>query len=87
MRSKLKVYGGGLGGTLRVVVAATSWMSVLRLLNEQGANVSAGFLRDYWSITGNPEEVAMALSDPGRVFKKPNTYTGTEVWAPLKEKL
>jgi hypothetical protein len=81
---QLKVYGGGLGGTLRAVVAATSWMSVHRLLSEQGANVSTGYLREYWSITGNPSEVEKALAEPGRVFTQSNRHP-TEPWTPLKE--
>lgn len=74
---RLKVYGGGgmrpecpyaenRHGQTREIVAASSETAALRILKPFG--VRKGYLCE----TGNPEEVALAMSEPGAVF-----------WAPL----
>ncbi len=66
---KLKVYGGHLfGGKFghrgsRVIVAAHSWIEVARLVD-----TPLGHLKNYWTMTGNPRELEVALGKPMAVF-------------------
>jgi hypothetical protein len=67
--AKLKVYGGtvfnGVEGQLRVVVAVTSKKRAAEILGE-----SLHYINTWWMVTGNPEEVEAALSDPEMVFAR-----------------
>lgn len=59
---KLKVYGGLLHtnhGQRRHIMASTSWAKVAI-----ATKCSIGFLRDYWSITGNATEIETAMKSP-----------------------
>ncbi|MEJ5209393.1 hypothetical protein [Denitratimonas sp. CY0512] len=61
--AKLKVYSGltlGQGRKeVRTVVAAPSWKRAAEI-----AGLSIGFMRDYWSITGNTSEIEAAMKNP-----------------------
>jgi len=80
---KLKVYGwtsyrnecpSAPNGTrqTREIVAAFSWAAAHRAT---GKRDSIGQMRNYGGVTGNAEEVALAVSEPGTVF-----------WCPLHDK-
>lgn len=59
MSRTIKVFGGNLDGVHRVVVACTSLAAFYRL---------TGVSRGYASETGNSEECATALAEPGVIF-------------------
>ncbi len=63
----LKVWGGlvhmGARGQCRTVVAATSQAKAAEALN-----CTVSELRSWWSVSGNKDDLAAALSEPGRVF-------------------
>lgn len=65
--AKLKVFGGltfAKGrGQVRTIVAETSQKKAAEKLD-----VSVNYLRDYFSVTGNPVECETALAKPGVVF-------------------
>lgn len=64
---KLRTFGGNtfIGGRqVRVVIATTSWKKAA-----DAAGESLNYVRDYWSVTGNPSEIALAESEPGRLFE------------------
>lgn len=66
--ARLKVYGGlihsGAAGQLRTIVAATSRAKAAELLGVTVCEMAA-----YWSETGNKDELAFALSNPGQVYQ------------------
>lgn len=65
--AKLKVYGGwllGPGGQWRYIMASTSWNKVAK-----ASGSSVGFLRDYWSITGNDAKVRRAMTHPETLIR------------------
>lgn len=68
----IKVFGGlihtGARGQLRTIVAAPSQAKAAEALN-----CSLSELRTWWSKTGNPVELATALSNPGQVFQASST--------------
>lgn len=53
---------------MRAVVAAPSQKRAAELVG-----ISVGQFRQFWGITGNSEEIRVALSRPGTVFGKPIT--------------
>ena len=63
----LKVWGGlvhmGARGQCRTVVAATSQAKAAEALH-----CTISELRGWWSVSGNKDDLAAALSEPGRVF-------------------
>lgn len=63
----LKVWGGlihmGARGQCRTVVAATSQAKAAEALH-----CTVSELRSWWSVSGNKDDLAAALSEPGRVF-------------------
>lgn len=66
-----KVFGGMTfhdGKQMRAVVAAPSQKRAAELVG-----MSVGEFRQFWSVTGNSEEIRAALSRPGTVFGKPLT--------------
>lgn len=65
----LKVFGGNLRGTHRGCIAAKSKAEAVRLIQVQHAkNFTMTFFRDFWSVTGNPDEVRIATAEPGVLF-------------------
>lgn len=79
MRS-LKVYGWvgfrtrkeGHAGQTREIVAAKSMAEAARV-----AGIKPHYLRTYGCETGNPEELRVALADPGVVYWRPlDDYKG-----------
>jgi len=66
-----KVFGGMTfhdGKQVRAVVAAPNQKRAAELVG-----MSVGEFRQFWSVTGNSEEISAALSRPGTVFGKPFT--------------
>jgi hypothetical protein len=61
MTKRLKVYGGSYMGRHRAIIAAHNAQEVADALG----NASAYYVRGYWSVTGNAEEIAMAMARPG----------------------
>ncbi|SER36315.1 hypothetical protein [Giesbergeria anulus] len=65
--AKLKVFGGlvqmGARGQCRTVVAATSQAKAAGALG-----CSLHELRAWWSVSGNKDDLAAALPNPGQVF-------------------
>lgn len=87
---KLKVYGwtscrnecpAAPNGTqqTREVVAAFSWAAAHRAT---GKRDSMGQMHNYGGVTGNAEEVALAMSEPGTVFwcSLRDRYSETREW-------
>lgn len=69
MTRKLKVYGGNLDGTYQGVIAATSAKHAIFVIEASGGGrMSARYFRDYWCETSNPEQVAVAMAEPGVLF-------------------
>lgn len=62
---KLKVYGVNYDGKERLVVAASSQKLAAQLMG-----VTIGCMRDFGSVTGNKEEIAKAMIEPGRVWRR-----------------
>lgn len=67
--AKLKVYYGSLDGRYSFCVAAYSLASVARIARGEGFNTSISTLRDYWTITGNDEQIAAAIERPGLLMR------------------
>jgi hypothetical protein len=75
--ARLKVYGstvtpapewGAETRQVRVIVAATSQPAARQALEAAGVGrIPAGMFRDYWSSTGNADELA-AATRPGQVL-------------------
>lgn len=66
-----KVFGGMTfhdGKQVRAVVAAPNQKRAAELVG-----MSIGQFRQFWCVTGNSEEIRVALSCPGTVFGKPST--------------
>ena len=61
----MKVYRITLNGTTETIVAAKSFKEAAKLLG-----VSVHYLRKYGSITGNPNQIAAAMTSPGTVMQK-----------------
>ncbi len=76
---KLKVYGWNHRGTHRAVVATTSFKAAAAL-----AHQSISSFRGWCSITGNPEQIRIAMSAPGTVFARPNDDHDPNSWKALK---
>jgi hypothetical protein len=73
----LKVYGGNgfiVGKQVRMIVAARSWKRVSEL-----TGTTTSYLKTYWSVTGNKDELETAFGEPEVVF-----YRGLD--DPWKEK-
>ena len=72
MARKLKVFGGRIflghlcprGG--RAVIATTSQKKAAEI-----AGTSLGEIRNYWSTTGNPREVELAMANPEKLIVFP----------------
>lgn len=65
MNRKLKVYGFGLGGTERAIIATTSVAKAA-----EAFGVSANYIRIYGCPTGNEEERRVALANPELPIKR-----------------
>ena len=81
--TKLKVYGGFIfikTDQCRTIVATTSQRIVAELLD-----LTLHEIQNYWSITGNEEELAIALANPGRVFVKEGQVYHDGNWYELDE--
>ncbi len=72
---KLKVYGWNHEGRHRVIVAATSWKKAVVAV----PYTRAEYARIYGAVTGNAEEIAQAMSEPGVAFYKKNQWSD-EPW-------
>jgi hypothetical protein len=60
---ELKVYGGMTfqgGEQVRTIVAATSWVKAA-----EATGMKVAYIREYWSITGNKDEIDAAMKSPG----------------------
>lgn len=66
--AKLKVFGGLMAGRgkiqVRTIIATTSKKRAAELLD-----VSITELSNYWCVTGNPIENALALENPEVIFQ------------------
>lgn len=72
--AKLKVFGGLMMGSrrqVRVIVAASSQSKVASLVGE-----TLGTIRGYWVESGNDRELALALANPGQVFRARDSCSG-----------
>ena len=63
--NKFKVYGIGWMGRYRRIVAASSQKEAAQLIG-----TTLHHFREYASITGNKEEVELAMSEPGTVWER-----------------
>ena len=72
---RLKVYGGNLGGRWRAILACHSFAEF---------NRATRISRDFACETGNAEEIAQAMSVPGRLFIR--AYGGAEKANPWVER-
>lgn len=61
----LKVFGVNLDGRYRGIVAASSQIKAAALLR-----IPVSHIREYGCQTYNPEEVALAMREPGKAWKK-----------------
>lgn len=61
----LRVYGGNHNGTYRMIMACHSMKEFM---------AATGISRDYFCETGNKEEIAIAMDQPGTIFKKLYSY-------------
>lgn len=70
--TKLKVFGGLTAGQgkiqVRTIIATTSKKRAAELLD-----VSITELSNYWCVTGNPIENALALENPEVIFQASNS--------------
>ena len=74
--AKLKVFSGMLQGRGKPqVVTCVATTSKKELAGIIGCTVN--YINEYWSETGNVEQVKAALSKPGAVFQA-STSTGTD---------
>lgn len=68
----LKVYRGAImlrGDQVRACVAASSWAEAARIVDMHDINgCTLSYMRDYWSVTGNPKQIAAAMSRPLVLF-------------------
>jgi hypothetical protein len=71
---KLKVWGINIDGKHRCIVAAQSGKEAARLLD-----VTYSYLNGWGSVTGNEEELNLALDKPGTVFIKEDRQSGEYV--------
>ena len=62
---QLKVYGVNLDGRHRGIVAATSMTAASRAFG-----IKLDHMKQYGGVTGNDEEVSLAMRRPGTVFKQ-----------------
>lgn len=65
-KMKLKVFGGHLDGRTRVIVACTSIAECAKLTGS-----SYYYIETMWSVTGNEEEIKVAMANPGKVIESP----------------
>lgn len=72
-KPRMKVYSGNLGGQREAIMACSS-------LKEFFA--ATGISRDYGGETGNPEQIAQAMSAPGVPFAR-GFYTNAGPWAAI----
>jgi hypothetical protein len=81
--AKLKVFGGNgmsQGKQLRTIVAVPSKKAAAEALN-----VSVSAISNWYSVTGNPEEVEAATEQPGVVLARPLDYAKNIPFRPLSE--
>ena len=67
--NKYKVYGGMImvnGKQVRVVIATTSAQKAAH-----AAKTTVGYVRDYWSVTGNEAEINAAMATPETLIISP----------------
>ena len=76
-RCTTKVYQGNIidygrskehQGQCSAVVAARSWAEAHRIVSAKYPNVSMHYMRNYWSITANEEQVAAARRRPYKLL-------------------
>ena len=65
--SNLRVYSGTIDGQHRSIVAARNQATAAQILG-----CSFVCVRNYFSVTGNAEEIAVAMQSPGTVYRKPD---------------
>lgn len=76
--AKLKTYCLNLDGTHNVMVPASSQQAAAELI---GTTV---YMLRTWDAGYNDEDEALALSDPGQVFRQKGTTGAWERWTPPK---
>ena len=67
MAKRLKVYGGmvmRLTGQHRAVIAAHNASEVAAAIG----NATAHYVRGYWCVTGNENEIQIAMANPGKLM-------------------
>lgn len=81
----LKVYGGTFDGRHRVICATTSGDQFVREVNDQKCGpISHYQFKLYASQTWNETEVALAMSEPERVFVHDTRKRGN-LWTKAKK--
>lgn len=68
----LKVWGGSLDGMRRTIVCAPTKKRAVELLRSNGPILSMHYFNDYWSETGNCEELAVATTE--------GVWTADDMW-------
>lgn len=71
----MKVYGVVLGGRFRAVVAARSKAAAAEAFGTTVRHVTV-----YGSVTGNREEVEVAMAEPGVAWTRPCNSTDRNEW-------
>ena len=71
----LKVYQGAVmsgGDQVRACVAASSWAEAHRVVSAHFPNTPLGYMKNYWSITGNEKQIAAAMARPLTLLLAPD---------------
>ena len=72
---KLKVYGVGWCGKYRRIVAASNLKTAAELIK-----TTVHQMQRYACITGNDQEVKLAMSEPGVVWERTNDHKEPADW-------
>lgn len=81
--SKLKVYQGSLDGRHAFCVATSSRARVVTIAKISGYHVTIGYISEYWSVSGNPAQVAATTAAPGVLMRE--TEPGKREYKPAIE--
>jgi hypothetical protein len=72
----------------RVLVATTSQAKAIEAINRCGLHLGASEIRNYGGTTSNPNDIAVAMAEPGTVFYSAlNSRASDRDWhrAPITE--
>lgn len=83
----LKVYAGSLDGRYSYCIATTSKARVVTIAKIEGFNASLGDIRDYWTETGNAEQIAAATAQPGILLRSATASTLAHDYKPVRDLL